>query len=55
MLEKTKEVIQNRQSRYTDITGHRRKINKTKNTTQKTRKMSNTDKKTKVNPGACEG
>ena len=38
-------------------TRHRTKTNKTKNTTQKTKGMSNTDptKKPEVNPGVSEG
>jgi hypothetical protein len=45
-LEKTKGAIKNGQSRDTDNIGytrHRTKTNKTKSTTQKTKKMSNTD------------
>ena len=45
MLEKTEGVINNGQSRDTGNTGytrHRTKTNKTKNITQKTKKMSNT-------------
>ena len=45
-LEKTKGQIKNGQSRNTGnigYTGHRRMTNKTKNTTQKTKMMSNTD------------
>jgi hypothetical protein len=45
-LEKTKGAIKNGKSRDTDNIGytrHRTKTNKTKSTTQKTKKMSNTD------------
>jgi hypothetical protein len=46
MVEKTEGAIKNRQSRETgniEYTRHRTKTNKTNNTTQKTKKMSNTD------------
>ena len=46
MLEKTEGAFKNGQSRETVNTrhiGHRTKTNKAKNTTQKTKKMSNTD------------
>jgi hypothetical protein len=46
MLEKTEGAIENRKSRETGHIGytrHRTKTNKTKNTTQKTKMISNTD------------
>ena len=60
MLEKTEGAIKNGQSRETGNIGytrHRSKSNKTKNTTQKTKKMSNTDthQKLGLNPDALEG
>ena len=55
MLEKTEGAMKNGQSRQTGnfgYTRHRKKTDKTKNTTQKTKKMSNTD--LAKNPGARE-
>jgi len=59
-LEKTERAIKNGQARETGniwYTRHRTKTNKTKNTTQKTKAMSNTDptKNQGVNPGALKG
>ena len=59
MLDKTEGAIKNGQSRDTGnigYTGQRRKTNKAKNTTQKTKKMSNTDHNQQpgVNSGASE-
>ena len=58
-LANTKGTIKNGQTRDTGnivYTRHRTKTNKTRNTTQKTTKISNTDpSETGVNPVACEG